>query len=98
MIRFETIGETTVTGSYTPDPSPVVGPVRVTHGVAGQISARVIVTYSGEQPRPCEFVGSVYGGPVVAVFAEGPQIFVREAARFGEFGADPAEWVRRYFA
>jgi len=65
------------------------------NGVAGQISYRTKVRYPNEPPMAVEFVGSVYGGPVVAISPGFGQVFVDDPGRFGTFGP---EWVRRYFA
>lgn len=63
-------------------------------GMAGQFSVQVTVTYPGEEPRVVEFVGSVYGGPVLMVTDAG-QTWVTDPARFGKFGKG---WVARFFA
>lgn len=63
-------------------------------GVAGQFSVQVTVTYPEEGPRVVEFVGSVYGGPVLMVTDAG-QTWVTDPARFGKFGKG---WVSRFFA
>jgi hypothetical protein len=63
-------------------------------GMAGQFSVQVTVTYPGEEPRVVEFVGSVYGGPVLMVTDAG-QTWVTDPARFGKFGKG---WVSRFFA
>jgi hypothetical protein len=62
-------------------------------GVAGQFSVTADVQYPGEERRNVEFVGSVYGGPVL--MRTGPvEAFVTDPGRFGKFGPD---WVRRFF-
>jgi len=63
-------------------------------GVAGQFSVQATVTYPGEDPRVVEFVGSVYGGPVLMV-TDTAETWVTEPGRFGTFGK---AWVRRFFA
>lgn len=63
--------------------------VKVTRGIAGQVSADV----DGQTT----FVGSVYGGPVVMVWPN-LQTFVADPGRFGDFGANPEAWVRRFYA
>ncbi len=65
------------------------------NGVAGQISYTVDVTYPDEATDRYEFVGSVYGFPVVAISPTGHQVFVRDPGRFGS-ELNP-EWVRRFF-
>lgn len=62
-------------------------------GIAGQFSVSATVEYPDEAPRTVEFVGSVYGGPVVMRTGAG-ETFVSNPDRFGEFGTD---WVRRFF-
>jgi hypothetical protein len=62
-------------------------------GIAGQFSVTAEVAYEDEPMRLVEFVGSVYGGPVVMV-TESVQQFVTDPGRFGEFGE---QWVRRFF-
>lgn len=68
-------------------------------GIAGQLSITANVEYEGDGdgPQPVQFVGSIYGGPVVMVTPLW-QTFVTEPGRFGQFGDDPHEWVRRFFA
>ena len=63
-------------------------------GVAGQFAVQATVTYPGEEPRTVEFVGSVYGGPVLMVTEHG-QTWVTDPGRFGTFGKG---WVVRFFA
>lgn len=73
-----------------------LGTIRKHSGVAGEITYSVAVTYPGLQSLVVRFVGSVYGGPIVMVTPSNPKgTFVRDSARFGEFGP---EWVRRFFA
>lgn len=74
--------------------APKIGPIRRTNGVAGQISYRTWVQYPEEPTMAVEFVGSVYGGPVVAVSPGFGQVFVDDPGRFGKFSP---KWVRRYF-
>lgn len=74
---------------------PTLGEITKTNGVAGQISYSVPVTYEDEPTYIYEFIGSVYGGPVVAVSPSGMQRFVTDPGRLGTFGP---EWVRRFFA
>jgi hypothetical protein len=71
--------------------------IKVSHGVAGQLSASATVTYEGEEPSEITFVGSHFGGPVVMV-SGGHQTFVTDPQRFGAFEKDPKEWVRHFFA
>lgn len=74
---------------------PTVSKIKKHAGIAGQYSVTAEVTYEGEAPEKIEFVGSVYGGPVVMVTPAGTQTFVSEPGRFGEFGT---KWVERFFA
>jgi hypothetical protein len=66
-------------------------------GIAGQFSVSAIVQYPDEPAERIEFVGSVYGGPVVMVLPSGNQTFVSDPARFGEFSESATTWVRRFF-
>jgi hypothetical protein len=70
-----------------------VSSVKRRPGIAGQFSVAAEVTYEDEPMRVVEFVGSVYGGPVVMV-TDHVQQFVTDPGRFGEFGE---RWVRRFF-
>jgi hypothetical protein len=62
-------------------------------GIAGQFSVTADVQYPDEPTRTVEFVGSVYGGPVV-MRTDSTETFVSDPGRFGDFGPD---WVRRFF-
>jgi hypothetical protein len=73
--------------------APTLGAIKRVNGVAGQYAYVVDVTYPGEATVRAEFVGSVYGAPIVAVW-NGSQSFVTNPDRFGTFGP---EWVRRFF-
>ena len=79
---------------------PRLGDIKRTTGIAGQVSYRVGAYYPGDDgiPTDVEFVGSVYGGPVVMITRYGKttevQRFVDDPSRHGEFS--PA-WVRRFF-
>lgn len=73
---------------------PKVTDLKEHKGIAGQFSVTVTVQYPHEEAQQLEFVGSVYGGPVVMVTPDGSQVFVHEPGRFGEFGSD---WVRKFF-
>lgn len=68
--------------------------VRKQAGIAGQFAVSARVGYPDEPPRDVEFVGSVYGGPVV-MRSGAVETFVTDPGRFGEFGV---EWARRFFA
>lgn len=72
----------------------IVGTITRTTGVAGQIAYDVTVQYPDEPPMRCGFVGSIYGGPVVAISPTFGQTFVSDPARFGTFSPI---WIRRYF-
>lgn len=80
------------------DAKPVVEKVLRQNGIAGQFSVVVAVRYPEEETRLVTFVGSTYGGPVVMVTENGSQLFVTDPSRFGEFGSEPADWVKRFFA
>lgn len=75
--------------------APTLNKITRHNGIAGQVAYSVDVTYPGEDTARIEFVGSVYGGPVVMVFPNGAQTFVTDPERHGTFGR---EWVRRFFA
>jgi hypothetical protein len=74
--------------------SPTLSNLRRYNGTAGQFSLAVEVTYPGEDTRTVEFVGSVYGGPVLMVTDAG-QTWVTDPGRFGSFGK---VWVTKFFA
>jgi hypothetical protein len=74
--------------------TPALGMIVRHAGIAGQYSYTVPVTYEGEETRTVEFVGNVYGGPIVMV-TDADQVLVTEPERFGRFSP---EWVRRFFA
>jgi 16S rRNA C1402 (ribose-2'-O) methylase RsmI len=74
--------------------TPTLANLRRYNGTAGQFSLAVEVTYPGEDTRTVEFVGSVYGGPVLMVTDAG-QTWVTDPGRFGSFGK---AWVAKFFA
>lgn len=76
---------------------PALSPCDLASGVGGQVAVAVTVTYPGEEPTRVEFVGSVYGGPVVMVHPRLGQMFVQDPGRFGVFHQDRAAWVRAFF-
>jgi hypothetical protein len=71
-------------------------------GIAGQFTITATVRYSfpdaPDQTTVTTFVGSTYGGAPVMVLSNGSQHHVTDAGRFGEFGTEPREWVRRFYA
>ncbi len=67
--------------------------IRKQAGIVGQFAVSARVGYPDEAPRDVQFVGSVYGGPVVMRTGE-VETFVTDPNRFGKFGP---EWVRRFF-
>ena len=80
--------------------TPRLGTITRHSGVAGQYSYRVGVYYPEDegQATNVEFVGSVYGAPIVMVTRMGMtevQRFVDDAGRFGP-RLDP-DWVRKFF-
>jgi len=78
--------------------TPVLSDVRRHSGVAGQFSVTATVRYPDlDDSYPIEFIGSVYGGPVV-MKTDAAEVFVSDPGRFGEFGSDGPGWVRRFFA
>lgn len=74
--------------------SPALSGLRRYNGTAGQFSLAVEVTYPGEEARTVEFVGSLYGGPVLMI-TDTAEVWVSEPGRFGTFGK---AWVRAFFA
>jgi hypothetical protein len=74
--------------------TPTVTKLFQRKGVAGQFAVQATVTYPGEDPRVVEFVGSVYGGPVLMVTDLG-ETWVTDPGRFGTFGK---AWVKKFFA
>lgn len=74
--------------------TPVVTKINRTNGTAGQFALAAHVTYPGEETRIVEFVGSMYGGPVLMVTDHG-HTWVTDPGRFGTFGKG---WVKRFFA
>jgi hypothetical protein len=75
--------------------TPTIHSVKRHTGIAGQYAVTADVSYPDEPRETVEFVGSVYGGPVVMRTPSGLETFVTDPGRFGEFGT---EWVRRFFA
>ena len=77
-----------------------VSDIRKVSGIAGQVSVTATVTYehdNGEsETSTWQLVGNVNGGPVVAIMPSGGQTFVSYSERFGSFGADPCEYLRRF--
>lgn len=77
------------------DTAPTLSRIFKRTGIAGQVTYTVFVTYPGEDASRIEFIGSVYGGPVVMVTPGNPTgVFVTDPSRHGTFGP---EWVRRFF-
>ena len=74
--------------------TPTVTKLFQRKGVAGQFSVQCTLIYPGEDPHIVEFVGSVYGGPVLMVTDHG-ETWVTDPGRFGSFGK---AWVRKFFA
>lgn len=76
---------------------PVLGSVRKFAGIAGQYGYAAEVTYDGEPTMTVQFIGNVYGGPIVMVTPGNPAgMFVRSPDRFGP---DLNEaWVRSFYA
>ena len=74
--------------------SPTLSGLRRYNGTAGQFSLAVEVTYPGEEARTVEFVGSIYGGPVL-MLTDTAEVWVSEPGRFGTFGK---AWVKKFFA
>lgn len=79
------------------DIKATLGNIRRTAGVAGQVKYSVPVTYEGEAPQAVQFVGSIYGGPVLMITPGNPRgTWVTDPSRFGlKFSPD---WVRAFFA
>lgn len=79
------------------DDTPRLGVIKRINGVAGQYALDVTVTYPGEAPYLASFVGSAYGGRVIAMGPSGLQTVV--SAEVMERCGDmlTPEWVRRFF-
>lgn len=74
---------------------PTVRYIRRAYGVAGQIAYTAVVRHPGDPADGAvTFVGSIFGGPVVAIIG-GQQTFVDDPDRFGP-RLSP-DWVRRFF-
>jgi hypothetical protein len=78
--------------------APSIDNIRKHTGIAGQYSYTVTVTYPGEPPHVVEFLGSIYGGPIVAILSEGLQVFVSRDVTDRIGAILTAQWVRDYFA
>lgn len=76
---------------------PTVTNVRRRNGIAGQIEVTCKVRYEDADESPASFVGSTYGGSVVAFIPGVGQVRVSDPGRFGAFEDDPEGWVRRYY-
>lgn len=76
---------------------PTVEKITRHNGVAGQYSYTAIVTYPGEEPERVEFIGSVYGPPIVMVTNFDTQRFVSERVLERIGNTLNPEWVRRFF-
>jgi hypothetical protein len=79
--------------------APRIVSIKRLGGIAGQVSYTATVCYPEDdgQPTVVEFVGNVYGGPVVMITRMGStevQRFVDEPYRFGKFQTN---WVKRFF-
>lgn len=77
-----------------------LGPIRRTNGIAGQYELAVDVTYTGDdwtETGRNAFVGSVYGGAIIAVSATGVQTFVVRDVMDRCGSLLTPEWVRRFY-
>lgn len=78
-----------------------VANIRKVSGIAGQVTVAADVSYvfddgTTDGPNVWQLVGHVHGGPVVTIMSNGRQVFVANHERFGSFGADPVEYMRRF--
>lgn len=78
--------------------SPVIGKIRKVSGIAGQYQLNAEVTYPGEPTAIYGFVGSTYGGNVIAISPSGAQMRVVTEVmdRCGSMLTE--SWVRAFFA
>ena len=73
-----------------------------TDGLAGQISVTHYIAGGGDDSRGqwAQFVGSLYGGPVVLVVPSTVsgtlQTFVTDPERFGDFATNPLAWAKSF--
>lgn len=77
---------------------PVIGKIKKINGVAGQFQYNVEVTYEGEPTSIYGFVGSVYGGRVVAISPSGYQVFVHQDVMDRCGSVLNPSWIKEYFA
>lgn len=76
---------------------PQIKQITRNNGIAGQYQLHAQVSYGGEPPEHHWFVGSVYGGPIVAVGPSGAQQFVSRAV-IDRLGTKlDEEWVRGFY-
>lgn len=84
--------------------TPDIHSVTVHHGIAGQISASLVMQYPMDDlPSLVGLVGNTYGGPVVMVMESGAQVTIDRVVRDridmgGMFADDPGSWARRLFS
>ncbi len=78
--------------------TPVIGKPKKINGIAGQYQYNVTATYPGEDPVVYGFVGSVYGGRVIAISPSGIQTFVHPGVMDRCGATLNPEWIRRFFA
>ena len=77
---------------------PTVLAVKRQSGIAGEFGYAVTIQYEGEPAETVQFVGSVYGPPIVMVTPSGIQTFVSERVLDRCGRKLSPEWVRRFFA
>jgi hypothetical protein len=78
------------------DDNPTVTNVKRHAGIAGAYSISAAVQYDGEPGDRVEFVGSVYGGPIVMVTPAGETAV--SSAVTDRIGSELSpEWVARFF-
>lgn len=77
---------------------PTILNVKRHDGVAGQYSLSVVVQYAGEPAETVEFIGSVYGSPIVMVTNGNPGGVFVDRGVSDRCGVElTPEWVRRFF-
>lgn len=84
--------------------TPDIHSITIQYGIAGQISASLVIQYPMDDlPSLVALVGNAYGGPVTMVMESGAQITVDSVVRDridqgGTFSIDPESWARRFFS
>jgi len=77
--------------------NPTILNIKRHAGIAGQYSLSAVVQYDGEPAETVEFVGSVYGPPIVMVTPAGHQVYVSDSVISRIGSRLTPEWVRAFF-